>query len=1215
MNQKLRFIMLALLCAMLNVAWGDQVTISPTQALNNGGVSPITVTCAKGDGTSDPAISSGQLRLYQAASGKTTGNTITFSSENTISSIVFTFANNMTADNGVFSEGSYDSTNSTWTGSTKSVTLTVTGTKSGERIYITEMVVTYTNDQPASDKYYVAGTWTNWENGKIQMTKKSDGTYALANQTLSAEAQFKIIKEAADGGTATWYGGAADGETYWVTADNHTDISLTGGDGGKNFYMPIEGKWTFTVDPTGDTPTLTVDGWPEWEYYLMGDFNEWATSNSYKFSEAGGVYSLSKPIKLGEKFKIYAKRGSEEKWYGAVSNGDFYVNAEYVDTELSLTTPGENFLMNLSNKKPTWTIDFSPANNTLKLSNFISDIAKLPFEYDGGRSGIETTPGLTQTGLGTDYSSSPYLKFDHADDAVILHFDERPGTLTYEIKGNSFSGGTFQVLTSVNGEDWDILKEYSSIDKGQSEEFPNLGENVRYIKWLYKTKSSGNVALGNINLESSSLSPSITVEPSELTLSSAAASGDGDFTVTIKNFDLPQAAEVPVFFYDPESGNEIEQPNWIQALRRVTEVADGTYSNKIYYEVLENRESAPRSVKFNLTYFTNTVPSGMIESNMVTLTQMAYNGADKPYTVAEARAAIDANSGVTGVYVQGIVSKIVTEYNAEYGNITYDISDNGTTTANQLRAYRGKSYNGDNFTSANDIQVGDIVVVYGDLTKYDTIYELAQDNQLVSLERPDAPAAITVAPDQATVTADGGEGFFTITSNFDMVFDGDPIIYCDENGDLVSRPSWITSLGVDNPVTRVFYNVKPNSGEERKVYFKVMFTTATGEAVYSNLVSITQSATPKTYVKVTSTADITDGNYLIVYEGASVAFDGSLETLDAVSNTIDVEIENSKIKTDLNAYFTLDVTNGTIKSYSGHFIGMSSYENNLRQDNAATNKTNSFSIDDSGNAVIAISFEKGNVTLRYNSASNQTRFRYYKSGQQAIQLYKEEVPEVDALYTLEISDKATDGESYFATMGNIGTGNFVVPMGVSVSTVEVTENGKIERDKFFGPSVIPGAGAYLVESDAPGQYNFLPATAEDGEVEEIGVNMLHPFMKGETAAAPEGELDTDYTFYKLSLKQGGVKNSVGFYYGAAGGAPFESANDHSAYLAVPKSVYNPNPANEGILIQFDGDADGIQGVSTTEQGAKEVYTLTGTRVQGSLPKGVYIVNGRKQVVR
>ena len=113
--------------------------------------------------------------------------------------------------------------------------------------------------------------------------------------------------------------------------------------------------------------------------------------------------------------------------------------------------------------------------------------------------------------------------------------------------------------------------------------------------------------------------------------------------------------------------------------------------------------------------------------------------ADDPYTVADARAAIDANDGVTDVYATGIVSQIVTAYSAEYGNISYNISSDGLTTSSQLQAYRGKGVGGANFTSADDIQVGDIVVVKGTLTKHNSTYEFAANNQLVSLTRPNAP--------------------------------------------------------------------------------------------------------------------------------------------------------------------------------------------------------------------------------------------------------------------------------------------------------------------------------------------------------------------------------------------------------------------------------------------------------------------------------------------
>ncbi len=125
-------------------------------------------------------------------------------------------------------------------------------------------------------------------------------------------------------------------------------------------------------------------------------------------------------------------------------------------------------------------------------------VATLPFTYDGNGQG--TLPdGFTVNGLST-YSSSPKMQFNSTGDWAILHFGERPGTLTFDIKGNSFSGGTFKVQTSEDGTTYTDLKTYTELGATQSEVFNNLGENVRYIKWIYTEKSSGNVALGNINL-------------------------------------------------------------------------------------------------------------------------------------------------------------------------------------------------------------------------------------------------------------------------------------------------------------------------------------------------------------------------------------------------------------------------------------------------------------------------------------------------------------------------------------------------------------------------------------------------------------------------------------------------------------------------------------------------------------------------------------------
>lgn len=157
-----------------------------------------------------------------------------------------------------------------------------------------------------------------------------------------------------------------------------------------------------------------------------------------------------------------------------------------------------------------------------------------------------------------------------------------------------------------------------------------------------------------------------------------------------------------------------------------------------------------------------------------------------------------------------------------------------------------------------------------------------------------------------------------------------------------------------------------------------------------NFPTITLEDVTKYYVKVTSSDDLVNGQYLIVYEDGPVAFNGGLETLDAINNTIEVTIEDGKIvstETIDAAAFTISVDNGTVLSASGNYIGVDSNSNGLKTSDDASAYSHTFSIDTDGNAIIAAAFSGSTMTLRYNSASNQNRFRYYKSGQQAIALY------------------------------------------------------------------------------------------------------------------------------------------------------------------------------------------------------------------------------------
>jgi hypothetical protein len=107
---------------------------------------------------------------------------------------------------------------------------------------------------------------------------------------------------------------------------------------------------------------------------------------------------------------------------------------------------------------------------------------------------------------------------------------------------------------------------------------------------------------------------------------------------------------------------------------------------------------------------------------------------ENPYSVASALYLItEGKITEDNVYVEGIISKIDEIDTGTYGNATYYISDDGTTT-NQLEVFHGFFLNGAKFKSNTEIKVGDKVIVYGQLVYYNQrTPEFTQGNYIYSL--------------------------------------------------------------------------------------------------------------------------------------------------------------------------------------------------------------------------------------------------------------------------------------------------------------------------------------------------------------------------------------------------------------------------------------------------------------------------------------------------
>ena len=166
---------------------------------------------------------------------------------------------------------------------------------------------------------------------------------------------------------------------------------------------------------------------------------------------------------------------------------------------------------------------------------------------------------------------------------------------------------------------------------------------------------------------------------------------------------------------------------------------------------------------------------------------------------------------------------------------------------------------------------------------------------------------------------------------------------------------------------------------------------------------------PASYVKVTSTADLTSGKYLIVSEASNVVM---TEAVNSTANKTTYE----NIDSSLDSYcFTYNASTGSLKGPNGSYIGKTASGNGM--DVGSTEYTHTITFDN-GNAVITAS---GGSILRYNTSWGG--FRYYGSGQQAVQLYKQsggetEVTVTDALFAVvDAAMSLKDGSSSLYDLG------------------------------------------------------------------------------------------------------------------------------------------------------------------------------------------------------
>ena len=256
-------------------------------------------------------------------------------------------------------------------------------------------------------------------------------------------------------------------------------------------------------------------------------------------------------------------------------------------------------------------------------------------------------------------------------------------------------------------------------------------------------------------------------------------------------------------------------------------------------------------------------------------------------------------------------------------------------------------------------------------------------------------------------------------------------------------------------------------------------------------------------------------------------------------------------------------------------------------------------IDAENNATLILSntSNDGRCYMAFNSFDKLFSCYAQNSGQDPVQIYK------------QLTGRFTITEASYATYYTDKA--FIMPDGVKGGIVtERPQNGGLVLTYYYTPgSLVPPLTPIVLKGNA-GNYIFpLTSTTEEAPAGNL---LRGTLIKGNTASNDDA---SGTTYYQLSMEEEGI----GFYYGADDGAAFD-IEANKAYLVLTTEQQQSMKQTGLIFTDIEEDVPAaIAPISpAAHPAAPSLYDLGGRQVQpkhGTLPQGIYIMNGQKVLVR
>ena len=337
---------------------------------------------------------------------------------------------------------------------------------------------------------------------------------------------------------------------------------------------------------------------------------------------------------------------------------------------------------------------------------------------------------------------------------------------------------------------------------------------------------------------------------------------------------------------------------------------------------------------------------------------------------------------------------------------------------------------------------------------------------------------------------------------------------------------------------------------------------------------------------VEDAADLVVGDKVVIV-GVNAGKSYALSTNQKTSNRGAVEVNVVGNSIELNSDVEeLGLETGAsaetfaLKAAAGYLYAASSSGNQLKSKSTKdTHGSWAISIEGGKTSVVATGSSNRNV-MQFNYNSGSPLFACYASASQtAVSIYKVNIASIED-YVLNVSAAG------WATM-YLGY-NVVIPEDVTCYVISGVAAESVHLEKVKG--VLPANTAVIVEAKE-GDYTFA-VTEETAGVENV----------------MEGTLNNEY-ITKEAYVLGIYEGVVGLYKAEmAGGVWLNNAN--RAYLPASEVPTNV----KSLSFRFGEGTTGVEKVEIRNE-KEEIYDLAGRRIENVTAPGIYIVGGKKVLVK